>query len=130
MYNCSSSLSPREEEKQWKRKSTAIEKEGDKLLLLPFETKAFIHSSTSLHYLLSYFRTSLLMPLKDRLQIPSNSSNLLSIPYITFSYAAVSVTSAIHSLSNSPDAPFQVPGISFQYHETKGGNFRKISSCI
>lgn len=70
------------------------------------------------------------MQLKNRLQIPSNSSNLLSIPYITFSYAAVSVTSAIHSLSNSPDASYQVLSISFQYHETKGGNDRKLSPCI
>lgn len=129
-YNCSPSLSPREAEKQRKKESKEIEKQGDKLLLLPFETKAFIHPSTSLHYLLSYFRTSLLMQLKNRLQIPSNSSNLLSIPYITFSYAAVSVTSAIHSLSNSPDASFQVLSISLQYHETKGGNDRKLSPCI
>lgn len=131
MYNCIPSLSPRKEEKQRKKESTAIEKQGDKLLLLlPFETKAFIHPSTSLHYLLSYFRTSLLMQLKNRLQIPSNSSALLSIPYITFSYAAVSVTSAIHSLSNSPDASFQVLSISFEYHETKGDNARKFSPCI
>lgn len=119
-YNCSPSLSPREEEKQRKKESTAREKQGDKLLLLPFETKAFIHPPTSLHYLLSFFRTSLLMQLKNRLQIPSNSSNSLSIPYITFSYAAVSATSAIRSLSNSPDVYVQVLSICFQHHETKG----------
>lgn len=111
---------PGRKKKQRKKESTAIKKQGDKLLLLPFETKAFIHPSTSLHYLLSYFRTSLLMQLKNRLLIPSNSSNLLSIPYITFSYAAVSVTSAIHSLSNSPAASSQVLSISCEHHETKG----------
>lgn len=119
-YNCSPSLSPREEKKQRKKKSKAIAKQGDKLLLLPFETKAFIHPSTSCHYLLSYFRTSFLMQQKNRLQIPSNSSNLLSIPYITSSYAAVSVTSAIHYLSNSPGASSQVLGISFQHCELEG----------
>lgn len=131
MYNCSPSLSPRKEEKQKKKENTAIEKQGDKLLLLlHFETKAFIHPSTSFRYLLSYFKTSLLIQLKNRLQIPSNSSDLLSIPYITFSYAAVSVTSAIHSLSSSPDSFFQVLSISFQYHETKRDNARKLTHCI